>query len=286
MMTATSETQRIENSGVESITNTEANEEENIANGNNPASTNEGNSGDRLEVGGDRAAQSRGSAPVEGNQENSAVKNSINETNSLESSDEANSNIGTRKISHPPPPRGEIPNQSTISPSTDTTLTTSLSTAKKSANIGSQEKYKSVNKSIPDPDAIKIKFLFANRDGLTVIVECKITDSVGEIKGALLSMWPDSLSPCSEGDRIRLICMGKGILMPDGKSLKDCEIPVFKTHATPINVSVKPDYIVTTPKKSLLDSISGNTSNSGVFGGSSSRNRGSGVSQGCSCVIS
>ena len=42
-----------------------------------------------------------------------------------------------------------------------------------------------------DPDAIKLKFLFANRDGLNVMVECKITDSVGEVKGVLLSMWPD-----------------------------------------------------------------------------------------------
>jgi len=47
-----------------------------------------------------------------------------------------------------------------------------------------------------DPDAIKLKFLFANRDGLNVMVECKITDSVGEIKGVLLSMWPDGKFFC------------------------------------------------------------------------------------------
>ena len=93
------------------------------------------------------------------------------------------------------------------------------------------------------------------------------------------------LSPCSEGDRIRLICMGKGILMPDGKSLKDCEIPVFKTHATPINVSVKPDYIVSSAKMSLLDGNGRSTFNGGNLSGSSSRNGENGVNQGCSCLI-
>lgn len=42
-----------------------------------------------------------------------------------------------------------------------------------------------------DPDKITLRFLFANRDGLTVTVECKPGDTVGEVKGALLSVWPD-----------------------------------------------------------------------------------------------
>jgi hypothetical protein len=42
-----------------------------------------------------------------------------------------------------------------------------------------------------DPDKITLRFLFANRDGLTVTVECKPTDTVGEVKGALISVWPD-----------------------------------------------------------------------------------------------
>lgn len=143
----------------------------------------------------------------------------------------------------------------------------------------------SVNIISSDPDTIRLKFLFANRDGLNVNVECKITDSVGEIKGVLLSMWPEDLSPCSEGDRIRLICMGKGILMPDGKSLKDCEIPIFDTHATPINVSVKPDYIASSPKMSLLDGNGRSAFNNANLSGSSSRNGDNGVSQGCYCLI-
>jgi hypothetical protein len=42
-----------------------------------------------------------------------------------------------------------------------------------------------------DPKKITLRFLFANRDGLTVTVECNPTDTVGEVKGALLSVWPE-----------------------------------------------------------------------------------------------
>lgn len=45
-----------------------------------------------------------------------------------------------------------------------------------------------------DPDKITLRFLFANRDGLTVTVECKPTDTVGEVKGALISAWPEGAS--------------------------------------------------------------------------------------------
>ena len=42
-----------------------------------------------------------------------------------------------------------------------------------------------------DPDKITLRFLFANRDGLTVTVESKPVDTVGEVKAALLSVWPE-----------------------------------------------------------------------------------------------
>ena len=42
-----------------------------------------------------------------------------------------------------------------------------------------------------DPNKITLRFLFANRDGLTVTVECKPADTVSEVKGALLSVWPE-----------------------------------------------------------------------------------------------
>ncbi len=35
--------------------------------------------------------------------------------------------------------------------------------------------------------------------------------------------------------------MGKGILGPDNASIETCNLPVFLTHPTPINVSVKPE---------------------------------------------
>lgn len=41
-----------------------------------------------------------------------------------------------------------------------------------------------------DPNKITLKFIFANRDGVNVILECNPSDTVGEVKGALLSMWP------------------------------------------------------------------------------------------------
>ena len=41
-----------------------------------------------------------------------------------------------------------------------------------------------------DPNRVTLKFIFANRDGLSVILECKPEDSVGEVKCALLSLWP------------------------------------------------------------------------------------------------
>ena len=39
-----------------------------------------------------------------------------------------------------------------------------------------------------DPDKITLRFLFANRDGLTVT--CNPSDTIGEVKGALISNWP------------------------------------------------------------------------------------------------
>jgi hypothetical protein len=49
-----------------------------------------------------------------------------------------------------------------------------------------------------DPDKITLRFLFANRDGLTVTVECKPSDTVGEVKGALISVWPKGTIVCSK----------------------------------------------------------------------------------------
>lgn len=50
-----------------------------------------------------------------------------------------------------------------------------------------------------DPDKITLRFLFANRDGLTVTVTCNPSDTIGEVKGALISIWP-------KGKNFFLIC--------------------------------------------------------------------------------
>jgi len=131
-----------------------------------------------------------------------------------------------------------------------------------------------------DPKKVTLRFIFANRDGLAVTIECRPADTVGEVKGALLSVWPDELPNCSGGDRLRLVCMGKGILMPDGRSLEDCQVPVFKTHPTPINVAIKPENMPLTaekPRHANSGHSPGNP-NTAVTDGNS-------TSQGCACSI-
>mmetsp|Transcript_20087 Transcript_20087/g.33331 ORF Transcript_20087/g.33331 Transcript_20087/m.33331 type:complete len:258 (-) Transcript_20087:180-953(-) len=130
-----------------------------------------------------------------------------------------------------------------------------------------------------DPNKVTLRFIFANRDGLAVTIECKPADTIGEIKGALLSVWPDELPNCSGGDRLRLVCMGKGILMPDTRSLEDCQVPVFKTHPTPVNVSMKPDYIPSSTEKTGSRSANHSSNNASNPPG------GNTTSQGCACTI-
>jgi hypothetical protein len=96
------------------------------------------------------------------------------------------------------------------------------------------------------------------------------------------------LPDCSGGDRVRLICMGKGILMPDTRTLEDCLIPVFKTHPTPVNVSVRPEtHVLETgsSKKSGHDHNNRRTAQGGASGGGASNQDGAQASQGCACVI-
>ena len=44
---------------------------------------------------------------------------------------------------------------------------------------------------VDDPNKISLRFIFANRDGLSVSADCKPADTIREVKGALLSMWPE-----------------------------------------------------------------------------------------------
>mmetsp|Transcript_17230 Transcript_17230/g.41886 ORF Transcript_17230/g.41886 Transcript_17230/m.41886 type:complete len:290 (+) Transcript_17230:81-950(+) len=131
-----------------------------------------------------------------------------------------------------------------------------------------------------DPEKVVLRFLFANRDGLTVTVECKPADTVGEVKAQLLSVWPDDLPECGGGDYLRLICMGKGMLMPDTRTLEDCQVPVFKTHPTPVNVAVRPKTTYIESSKSSKEK-SASVSTPGNSAGRTTEQTG----QGCGCVI-
>lgn len=91
------------------------------------------------------------------------------------------------------------------------------------------------------------------------------------------------LPSCSGGERLRLICMGKGILTPDARSLEDCQIPVFKTHPTPINVSIRPVVLPVASEKhprhvNTTQSAGGNSISPGRTGTAT-------ASQGCACTI-
>lgn len=71
--------------------------------------------------------------------------------------------------------------------------------------------------------------------------------------------------------------------MPDSRTLEDCQVPVFKTHPTPINVSVR-------PKASAVEPTKGTKEKTHAVGGASSPGSPSGrtaeqTSQGCGCLI-
>ncbi len=82
--------------------------------------------------------------------------------------------------------------------------------------------------------------------------------------------------------------MGKGVLMPDNRSLEDCQVPVFKSHPTPINVSVRPETVEAGVPKEGNEGKSGRGSSGAAVGLSASRTS-SGTSgeadQGCACII-
>ncbi|OQR95936.1 hypothetical protein THRCLA_22047 [Thraustotheca clavata] len=86
---------------------------------------------------------------------------------------------------------------------------------------------------------IQIKFLFANHDGVKVLLNVFPDRKVGDVKGTLLSMWPEDVPRPESISNIRFICMGLGALQ-DGKTLRECKVPSFPTHPTPVNVSVTP----------------------------------------------
>ncbi len=74
------------------------------------------------------------------------------------------------------------------------------------------------------------------------------------------------------------------MLSPDTRTLKDCDVPVFKTHPTPVNIAVRPKPSPSdNTKKSGKDSSA--TRGGNAIGGSTHRTTEQ-SSQGCGCVIS
>ena len=93
---------------------------------------------------------------------------------------------------------------------------------------------------------------------------------------------------CSGGHKIRLICMGKGILSPDSKTLTEADVPVFKTHPTPINVSVRPEDKKDHHKHSGSGANSRNAGAGGLLGDGADADGlvgSTGDVTGCCCVI-
>ncbi|CAM9652644.1 unnamed protein product [Scytosiphon promiscuus] len=88
---------------------------------------------------------------------------------------------------------------------------------------------------------LKLKFIFANHDGVVVEHETEPTTLIKDLKVALVGRWPSAVEP-AELSHVRLICMGFGIL-PDAKSLTECQVPHFDAHPTPVNVSIRPKNI-------------------------------------------
>ena len=72
--------------------------------------------------------------------------------------------------------------------------------------------------------------------------------------------------------------------MPDTRTLQDCEVPVFKSHPTPVNVAVRPKANVAEKSKNGKDG-GGSYRGGGSSGGSNNRTAEQ-TGQGCGCVIS
>ncbi|KAF4129419.1 Ubiquitin-2 like Rad60 SUMO-like [Phytophthora infestans] len=83
---------------------------------------------------------------------------------------------------------------------------------------------------------LRLKFLFANQDGVRVELGFPKEATVAEVKAQLIRSWPQNVPVAEDAKSVRLICMGRGILQ-DTHTLSSA-VPAFDTHPTPVNVSV------------------------------------------------
>lgn len=87
---------------------------------------------------------------------------------------------------------------------------------------------------------LKLKFIFANHDGVVVEYTAEPNTKIKDLKAELVERrWPPGVEPVADLGHVRLICMGFGIL-PDTKTLTECRVPHFDSHPTPVNVSIRP----------------------------------------------
>lgn len=148
--------------------------------------------------------------------------------------------------------------------------------------VNSGPKVDSTSNAETEGDSMRLKFVL--RDGIHVEQEFSPSDTVETVIKALQTKWPADLDASAPSyDRIRLICMGKGILGPASSTLEEVEVPVFLTHPTPINVSVKPVQLTSKQKDngkgkkmSSTDGSNNDSNNSGTENASSGD---------CCCVI-
>ena len=68
--------------------------------------------------------------------------------------------------------------------------------------------------------------------------------------------------------------------MPDSRTLADCQIPVFKTHPTPVNVTVRPENVA---EEAASRKNKGTKEIEGATGDLPANV--SSTSQGCGCII-
>ncbi|KAH7488182.1 uncharacterized protein KRP23_2139 [Phytophthora ramorum] len=86
-------------------------------------------------------------------------------------------------------------------------------------------------------DELRLRFLFANQDGVHVEMGFPKEATVAQVKAQLMHSWPQNVPPAEDAKSVRLICMGRGILQ-DSHTLVSAGVPAFDTHPTPVNVSV------------------------------------------------
>ncbi|KAI9911383.1 hypothetical protein PsorP6_008782 [Peronosclerospora sorghi] len=83
---------------------------------------------------------------------------------------------------------------------------------------------------------LRLKFLFANQDGVHVQLSFPRKVTIAQVKTQLMQSWPQNVSPAQNAKAVRLICMGRGILQDS--HILESAVPAFDTHPTPVNVSV------------------------------------------------